>query len=1069
MEKHSFRKAQPKFPRFLPNPKWLLLFGFLLGGKSYEATAGSSSPNYMYSSTENYSNYGVQKHINITGSIKDKKTNDDLIGASIMVKETKEGTITDIDGNFSIKCEIGNTLVFSYIGYVSKEIKIKDSKSLNIILEEDAEVLDEVVITAFGTGQKKATVVGSIQTVRPEELQMPSSNLSNSFAGKLSGVIAFQRSGMPGDNSSDFFIRGISTISGATSPLIIIDGVEASKGDLNALDPEIIEGFSILKDATATAMYGTRGANGVMIVTTKSGMDTDKPVIGFRVETFLTTPTKIPKFVSGADYMSLYNEAVTSQGTGDILYTEEQIYGTRNNINPYVFPNVNWYDEIFKDVAFNQKANFNIRGGSKRITYFMNMSANHETGMVKNRSKDFYSYDNSINVFKYTFQNNIDFKMSESSKISLNLSALLDDMDYPGAEVKDIYNSIMNTNPVDFPTYFPSTGEKWVKWGAYAGGNDQGASNPLYEATKGYRDIFASTVRANLTFEQKLDFITRGLKFKAIASFKNWSRTETKRTQGGNKYSLTEFNRLPDGTYDYVVSPIGSPSKPVLGTERKTAGDRQIYFETSLAYNRTFGLHDFGALMIYSMKEMANNAGEGLFSSLPQRKISMAGRVNYNYDNRYLFEVNAGYNGTENFAKGKRFGFFPAVALGWNISQEQFWKNIKPYVYNLKLKASYGLVGNDQIGSERFIYLPEINLQNKDLWYQTGYGNNTQTHKGPTYDRYENSKITWEVGEKINFGVELGLLDGLDINVDFFRETRKDIFQQMYSIPNYLGTASSKIYGNLAKVRNQGFDTSISYGKQLTKDLMITFKGTFSFAENKVLEYNEAPGKRPANSIINHPLNVHYGFISDKLYIDQADIDRNPSSTLGNIAIAAGDIKYVDQPNIDGNYDGQIDDDDKVAMGYPTIPQIIYGFGPSITYKNWDFSFFFQGAARTSLMMSGFHPFGTQYNRNVLKFIADDHWSPENQDINASYPRLTKHDNNHNNQTSDYWLRNASFLKLKNIEVGYRYKRMRVYASGIDLLTFSPFKHWDPEMGGGAGLKYPTQRVINFGIQMTFK
>lgn len=986
-----------------------------------------------------------------------------------MVKETAEGTVTDIDGNFSIECAPGNTLIFSYIGYVSNEVKVKDTTPLKIQLEEDAEILDEVVITAFGTGQKKATVVGSIQTVRPEELQMPSSNLSNSFAGKLSGVIAYQRSGMPGENSSDFFIRGISTISGATSPLIIIDGVEASKGDLNALDPEIIDGFSILKDATATAMYGTRGANGVMIVTTKSGLDVDKPIIGVRVETYLTRPTKVPKFVSGGEYMRLYNEAVTSQGTGDVLYTKDQIYNTEHGGDKYLFPNVNWYDEVFKNTAFNQKANFNIRGGSQRITYFMNMSANHETGMIKNRSKDFYSYNSSINVFKYTFQNNITFKMSKSSKISLNLSALLDDMRYPAEDVGTIYSSIMNTNPVNFPAYFPSEGEKWVRWGTFAGGNYTGSANPLHNATNGYKDIFASTIRANIVFEQKLDFITEGLRFKAIASFKNWSRTQTKRSQRMNGYHITESSKRPDGGYDYVISPIGTPEKPVLGTERSTAGDRQIYFEPSLAYERSFGLHNVGGLLIYSLKEMANNAGSGLYASLPQRKVSLAGRVNYNYDDRYLFEFNAGYNGSENFAEGKRYGFFPAVAVGWNMSQEHFWDKIRPVVSNLKLKASFGLVGNDQIGGERFIYLPDITLKSDNAYYQTGYGTNTQGYKGPTYDRYGNPRITWEVGEKYNVGVELGLFHSFNVNIDFFKETRRDIFQQMQSIPNYLGTANSKIFGNLAKVENKGFDIAADYGKQINKDLFISFKGTFSFAKNKVLEYNEAPGKRPANSIINHPLNIHYGYLADRLYIDQNDINNSAKSTLGNISIAPGDIKYLDQPDRNGNYDGQIDSDDKVAMGYPTVPQIIYGFGPSITYKYWDFSFFFQGAARTSLMMSGFHPFGTQLNRNVLSFIANDHWSETNQNINAKYPRLTKYDNDHNNQTSDYWLRNASFLKLKNIELGYRFKMVRVYASAIDLLTFSPFKHWDPEMGGGAGLKYPTQRMFNLGVQLTFK
>lgn len=1008
----------------------------------------------------------IQQGNHINGNVTEKRTGEPLIGATIQVKGQDTGVITDIDGNFTIKCKPTDILVITYIGFKTQEVKVGNLKDIKIKLDEDSEVLDDVVITAFGTGQKKESMVGSVQTVRPTELQLPSSNLSTSFAGKLSGVVAYQRSGMPGDNSSDFFIRGISTISGMTSPLIIIDGVESSSGDLNAIDPEIIEGFSVLKDATATAMYGTRGANGVMIVTTKSGADLDKPIIGFRLEANITNPTSRPKFVNGPRYMELYNEAVRSQGTGDVLFTQNQIDGTRNRLDPYVYPNVDWYDEIFNNHAFNQKANFNIRGGSKRITYFMNMSLNHETGMLKNRSKDFYSYSNNINVMKYTFQNNIDFHMSKSSTISLHLSAHIDDMKSPVSGVGGIYNSIMNTNPVDFPAYFPNTGEKWVKWGAYAGGNDQGATNPLHQATNGYSESFASTIRANIDFKQKLDFITEGLGFNAMVSFKNWSRTNTNRSQGGNRYHLTGHTLNEDGTYDYEITPLGTPEKPVLSTGRGNSGDRRIYFQTYIDYNRSFGLHNVGGLAVFSLDEFALNTGDGLINSLPRRKVGYAVRASYDYDHRYLVEFNAGYNGSENFAKGKRYGFFPSVAVGWTPSQEPFWDSIREAIPNLKFRASYGLVGNDQIGGERFIYLSDIELQG--IGFTTGYGNNTHSLSGPVYKRYQNNDISWEIGQKLNVGMDISFLNGLDINIDWFREIRKDIFQQKHSIPNYLGTADTKIFGNLAKVKNWGIDASIDYGKQINKDLSILLKGTFTFAKNKVLEYDEAPGKRPANSMIGHALNTHYGFITDKLYIDQADIDRNPNSTLGNIAIAPGDIKYVDQPDRFGNYDGIIDSDDKVAMGRPTVPQIIYGFGPTITYKNWDFSFFFQGAARTSLMMSGFHPFGTQYNRNVLKFVADDYWSESNQDINAKYPRLTKYNNDHNSQSSDFWLRNASFLKLKNAEIGYRYKGMRVYVSGLNLLTISPFKHWDPEMGGGAGLKYPTQRTINIGLQMTF-
>ena len=1052
----------------------------------------------------------VQQNRKVEGIIVDE-AGEPVIGVNVRVKGNSTlGTITDYDGKFSIDVSSKDILVFSYIGYKTQEVKVGDQKSLRIKMKEDSETLGEVVVTAFGTGQKKESIVGSIQTVRPNDLKVPSANLSNSFAGRLSGVIAYQRSGQPGSNGSDFYIRGISTLSGMTSPLIILDGVEVSSADLDALDPEIIEGFSILKDATATAMYGTRGANGVMIVTTKSGADLEKPIIGVRVETNITQPTKVPSFVDGYRYMELYNEAVTNEGTGNILYTQEQIENTRNGVNPYIWPNVDWYGSLFKDLAFNQKANFNIRGGTKKITYFMNVGANHETGMLKNEASKYFSYKNNIDLMKYTFQNNIDFHMSKTSTISLHLNVQLNDLRQPNTSVGNLYSAVMNSNPVDFPIAYPADGvNNWIYWGAYAGGNDQGAVNPMASLTNGYTDIFESTVMANIDFEQKLDFLLKGLRFKALFSYKNYNKTTTSRSQGINRYTLTGYTQNADGSYSLNISPFGSsnPSKPVLSTTSSVAGDRRIYFQSYVDYMNKFGNHNVSGMLLWNIDQYDNNAPGNLVASLPRRKMGFAGRFSYDYDNRYMFEVNAGYNGSENFANGgrlswigrfnytfdqkyiaefsfrydgntlfpdgKRWGFFPSVAVGWNVSQENFFAPLKDVISNLKLRASYGLVGNDQLldssgGLIRFIYMSDITLQSENAGFTTG-DKQQITLNGPVYTRYQNNDLTWEVGEKLNVGFDMQLFNSLNVTVDAFREIRRDIFQQRYSIPNYLGTASTAVYGNLAKVKNYGFDLSLDYGKQINKDLAIQFKGTFTFARNEILEYDEAPGVRPSLSNIGKKLNTIYGYVTDGLYIDQADIANSPSSTLGNIAIAPGDIKYVDQPDRDGVYDGKITSDDRVAMGYPTVPEIVYGFGPSISYKNWDFSFFFQGVANTSLMMSGFAPFGTQYNRNVLSWIADDYWSPSNQNPNAAYPRLTKNDNNHNTQSSDYWLRNGAFLKLKNAEIGYTWKKVRFYISGANLLTFSPFDLWDPEMGGGKGLSYPTQRTFNLGLQLSFK
>lgn len=1026
-----------------------------------------------------------QQQIKVTGAVVDE-TGEPVIGANITLKNSPSvGTITDIDGNFTINVPAGSKLVITYIGYVSQEVAAS-STMMRIVLKEDAAVLDEVVITAFGAGQKKESIVGSIQTVRPSDLVVPATNLSTAFAGRLAGVVSYQRSGQPGQNGADFFIRGVSTMSGITSPLIVLDGVEVSSADLDALDPEIIEGFSILKDATATAMYGTRGANGVMIIKTKSGADTERPIIGVRVEAFASMPTQIPKFVDGVSYMNMYNEAISNQQTGDVPFTKDQIEGTRLGLNPYVYPNVDWYDEIFKSMTFNQRANFNIRGGTKKITYFMNVGVNHETGMLRDRSKEFFSFDNNIDLMKYTFQNNIDFHMTNTSTISLHLNVQLNDLTSPNAGVGGIYSSIMNTNPVDFPMYYPNAGDvNWVKWGVYGSGNNQGATNPMGELTKGYNNKFESTVMATLDFDQKLDFITKGLRFKALLSFKNYNKSEIIRSQNYNKYALKSYTQDADGNYILDLQNVNDPSKPVLDTSTSVGGDRRIYAQAFVDYNRQFnGVHNVNAMLLWNIDQYNNNipseqtydgkvVNSLLINSLPRRKMGYAARLSYDYDHRYMVELNAGYNGSESFAEGHRWGFFPSMAVGWNVSQEKFFEPLKDVISNLKLRASYGLVGNDQIRSNnilvRFIYMSQISLQGSSA-YKTGYGVNTASMSGPTYERYMNNNITWEVGEKFNAGLDFQLFNALNVNVDVFREIRRDIFQSKGSIPNYLGTADTNVFGNLAKVKNWGFDGSVDYGHQINKDLSIQFRGTFTLAKNKVIEYDEAPGLRPSRSQIGKKLNVNQGYITNGLYIDYADVANNPASTLGNIAIAPGDIKYVDQPDKDGYYDGRITSDDRVYMGYPTIPEIVYGFGPSIQWKKFDFSFFLQGVANTSLMMSDFHPFSTQYNRNVLKFVADDYWTPTNQNPYAKYPRLTKDHNNHNNAASDYWLRDASFLKLKNAEVGYSlFKNVRIYVSGTNLLTFSPFKHWDPEMGGGKGLSYPTQRVVNLGVQMTFK
>lgn len=1010
----------------------------------------------------------------VQGVVLDGNTREPLMGATVIVKGSTVGTTTNMDGQFTLNCAKGDILTIEYLGYSAKEIKVTDLKLYTIELNEDAQALGEVVVTAFGAGQKKASMVGSVSQIKPDELKIPSSSLSNSFAGRLSGVIAVQRSGEPGADGSSFWIRGKSTFSGATGALIIIDGVEAVAGELNRLDPEVIESFSILKDATATALYGTRGANGVMIVTTKNGRDLDKPIINIRVEGAVNQLTKVPEMTDGATYMRLYNEAVSRPGSGGIPYSDEKIDATARGVNPLLYPDVNWYNELFKKNSFSQRANFNIRGGNSRVDYFMSVGVKHSDGNMKSISKDYFSYNNNINITNYDFVNNLNVNVTKTTKLGLGLNLSVIDKKGPGGgdnPVSDLFKSALNHSPVDFPVMYPAGSGNLetsdILWGDKSGGAyPTGYQNPVAEFVTKYRDYQSTSITANFKIEQNLKMVLPGLKFSGLFSFKNWSYTQVDRK---SYYNAFEIDSMDAETGKYTLRRTANESDTSIKTEGKHGGDRRLYLQAMLDYKQVFNdVHDLNVMFLFNRQEYKDGAPKDLFTSLPQRKQGIAGRVSYAYDGRYLAEANFGYNGSENFAKGNRYGFFPSFAIGWNISEEKFWESLRPHINNLKLRASWGLVGNDNTGAGRFAYMQELKL-NDSPEYKTGI-DTKESYKGPKWSRYFTPNLGWEVGEKWNVGVNIGLFDSFTIDFDVFKEVRSDIFMNRdNTIPQVLGTTGAKVYANLGKVKNSGLDFSIDYNKQVNKNLFISFKSTFTYAHNIILERDEPPFRLYPNlSSVGHSLNQNLLYIANGLFPDQATIKNNPTQTIG-LSPVPGDIWYVNQPNAYGEYDGIIDSNDRVYVGNPTDPEIVYGFGPSLKWKKWDFSFFFQGVAKTSLLMSGVDPFGNIYPKGLFKFVADDHWTDgTNEDVNAKHPRFSYLPNGNNTAGSTYWLRNGAFLKLKNAEIGYTLKNCRFYVSGNNLLTFSPFKHWDPEMGGGNGMKYPTQRSFNVGIQVTF-
>lgn len=1014
-----------------------------------------------------------QKGHEITGTVTDAKTGEALIGVTVLVKGATTGVTTNMDGQFRLTCKEGDVLQVSYIGYETKEVKIGPLKMYMVELNESTEMLEEVVVTAFGVGQKKASMVGSVSQVRPEELKVPSSSLSSSFAGRLSGVIAVQRSGEPGADGANFWIRGKSTFSGATGALIVLDGVEISTQELNALDPEAIEGFSILKDATATALYGTRGANGVMIVTTKSGKNLDKPIINFRLEGAVTQLTDVPEMADGVTYMKMYNEALDRGNSSANPYSEDKIRGTELGLNPYIYPNVNWYDEMFKKNAFSQRANFNIRGGSRRMDYFMSAGIKHSDGNLQPLSKDFFSYNNNINYTNYDFINNLNVYATSTTKLSLGLNLSVRDWKGPNSSLNDLFSLSMLANPVDFPVLFPAgTGgldTEDILWGSTKQGPEAGGGyrNPVAEYVRGYKTSLQSTITANFKLEQDLGMLLPGLKFSGLFSFKNRTVSESYRSSDYNGFEISEYD--PE-TYEYSLRRLGTEHTTEIKTTGGHGGERKMYLQAMLDYNHTFNdVHALNVMFLFNRQQYDTNTPSDLFTSLPQRKQGIAGRVSYAYDNRYLAEANFGYNGSENFAPDNRYGFFPSFALGYTISEEDFWEKLRPVISHLKLRGSWGLVGNDNTGMGRFAYLEDLDLDGAPD-YTTGLGGNRVTYGvGPKWNRYYNASLGWEVGEKWNVGMDMQLFNALNLTVDVFKETRRDIFlSRSNTIPLFLGIAGASVYGNLGKMKNEGVDLALDYNKQVNKNLFISFKGTFTYAHNTILERDEPPFREYPNlSSVGHSLGQNLLYIYNGLFPDEETIKNNPRQTLG-YDVQPGDIWYKNLPNYKGEYDDVIDSNDRMYVGNPQDPEIVYGFGPSVKWKNWDFSFFFQGAAKTSILMSGIHPFGTDNIRGLFQWIADDHWSPENPNPNAEYPRLSQITNPNTTAASTYWLRNGAFLKLKNAEIGYTYKGWRFYVSGNNLLTFSPFDYWDPEMGNGNGLKYPTQRVFNFGVQVTF-
>lgn len=1006
------------------------------------------------------------KALTLSGTVISSADNQPIVGANIFVEGTTIGTTSDIHGNYTLSVPPATkTVTVSFLGYDTKKIAVKDIHLFKLVTLADASnKLEDVVVVGFGV-QKKESLVGAVQSVKPSDLQTSSSNLSTSFSGKIAGVIAVQKSGEPGADGASFWIRGISTFGSGQSPLLILDGVEITNQMLNNIPPETIESFSVLKDATATALYGSRGANGVMIITTKSGRDSEKMAINLRAEFGASAPTRVPEVADGITYMETFNKARTTRGEQP-YYSKEKIMGTKLGLDPYVYPNVDWYDMLFKDCTFNQNFNFNMTGGAKKIDYFLNASVYNENGIM--RKPEASKFDTNINAQKYLFQANVSADATKTTRVSLKMNTQLHYRHAPIQSVSDLFAYAMTGMPCEFPATLPGeSSDTFVRFGTNNAWNSGFFTNPYAQLCRGYGDQFRGHFTSALTVNQNLDFITKGLSATGMATFYNRVYSAVYRSFTPFMYQLTDYNIDEAGNYSYTSNSTNTGTT-YLGTTRGKDGYRELAFQAKIDYSRTFGKHDVGATIVYLQKERNMNiSDEQEYAALPYRQQGLAGRVTYGFDKRYLFEANFGYNGSENFAAGKRFGFFPSVALGWVISNEPFWKGIKEKVNLFKIRASYGLVGNDVISKEyadRFPYLTTVDM---GQGYDVYIGNNFERKYGPILSVYGNPNATWEESRKLDIGVEIGLFDSLNIIFDWFKEKRSGIFMQRTSLPSSFGMSGITPWANIGKVDNSGVDISVDYNKAFSKDLILSLRGTFTYAHNEIVEMDEPKYKWAYQYKAGHPINSIQCLIADGLFRDEEDIANSPSQDIyaTTYPIRPGDVKYRDL-----NGDKIIDDNDMCWTGNPTVPEIIYGFGFSLKYKGFDCSAFFQGQGKVSIIMYNYHPFATAATpgSGLMQWIADEHWSEDDPNPKALYPRLSPLWNNNNTKSSTLYVRNGKMLRLKTAEIGYTYKKMRVYVSGTNLLTFAPFKYWDPEKGSGNGLGYPLQRTYNLGFQFNF-
>jgi TonB-linked SusC/RagA family outer membrane protein len=1001
-----------------------------------------------------------QASIKVVGSVVDEK-GEPLIGVNIQEVGTNNGVITDTNGYYSIYniASPKSSIKFSYVGYVSQTVVVGNQRQINIQMKTDEKGLEEVVVVGYGT-QKRASVVGAISAVKPSILQMNQSrSLTNALAGQVAGIIAVQRSGEPGRDASDFWIRGISSFGAGTTPLVLVDGIERS---INNISPEEIESFSVLKDATATAIYGVKGANGVILIQTKRGK-IGKPRIQLKADYGISTPTKLPKFVDGATYMEVMNIA-NRYTSGKDMYTQEAINATRNQTDPDLYPNVDWLNTVTKDYVPNGRVSLDINGGSDRLRYSMVASYFGEKGITVTDNS--VNFDATNKLSRYNIRTNLDMDLTPSTLINVSIGGYIMDQRTPGWSPTDIIYLAFKNTPISFPKIY-SNGQI----PAYTS-----QTNPWAAATHtGFVTTNSSSIQSEFAVTQDIGKLWKplsGLKAKATFSFDSYAWNSFDRTKIQTTYMAS--GRDEQGN---LITSMTNQGSNFLGFAKDNGGNRALYFEGQLNYSKRIANdHQIDGLFLYNMRNYINASATSATASLPYRSQGLAGRISYSYKDTYFAEANFGYNGSENFAPGKKWGFFPSVAAGWMISNEPFMQSLSSTISKLKVRASYGLVGNDQLSGRRFAFLSTIAGVNGYTYGSSG----DVAYNGYAEGEFGVTNLSWETVKKFDLGLEVSLWDCLNVQADYFHERHEDIFMQRKTIPETSGFTTAP-WANYGIVKNAGCEFQMDMNKQFNKDFSLSLRGTFTYSHNTILEYDESAALRSTTRAhTGNPIFQYYGlkaigvFQEEDFLADGSLRNGIPNPTFG--VVKAGDIRYDDT-----NHDGKVDANDYKPIGKPYVPEIVYGFGFSAKYKDFDLSAFFQGATRYSNMIQGdmLIPGSGGGGLGNIYSNWNDRWNDANPyKKNVFWPRLSTTKSANNMLYSTWWLKDASYLRLKNLEVGYTIPKAwqkaammrdaRIFFRGTNLWTWSAFDMWDPEIGSADGLQYPPMKVYSLGFQITF-